>query len=93
MNETINREDEMNKIILTNEFHGTEAVVHGEIKGPQDWSDGRNVLILTESQAARAQKKLCCEECGCSGTSGTRGRQIHDGERFLVSVAQDRFDG
>lgn len=56
----------MTKITLTNDYHGTDAVVmpHEDARG----------LYLTHGQVVRAYGKLCgMRDCHCGGYAGERG--------------------
>lgn len=60
----------MTKMILKNDFHGTETTVL--TKG--GW--------INERQVARAEKALCgVSGCTCSGSTGMRG---HDNPRIAI---------
>jgi hypothetical protein len=56
----------MKKYSLTNEFHGTKAIVNVELSQITYFADLSVQIVLTKSQYKRAAKKLCgIKECSC----------------------------
>jgi len=74
----------MSNYALTNDFHGTTAIVrceglshiHNEVE-----------ISLTDSQKRSLKNRLCgVKGCRCSGDDGLSGTQIVRGRRVIVTA-------
>lgn len=66
---------------LTNDFHGTETVVHAFSRA------GSGAIFITRDQALNARRKLCgIKDCTCGDVAGCRPSQV-----FEYSSAPDSW--